>query len=483
MCKEGQENDYSEEQYYELANEVALILKDRLEATDVTRLLQIVFLDVNQAAELLGVKAKTIRTWVSEDVIPYRKANDKIIFLLAEILSWTLPANDRHAQHRLTKIQGCKIATAKLSCSLRKERAVSIYKRGLRWCYDIKIKGTRYRGTIPEARTKHQAFQAETKIRNEIFEGKYGTFQSSRTFREFVEKDFLPWARDNKRSWRNDFSRIKPLLEFFGSKKLADIGSFMIEIYKVKRSKTKTLRGETRSRTTVNRELQLLSRVLSMAVTNRELRTNPWLEVRKFKGEVRRKRYLLPDEEARQALVGRRGHLRLIVIVALHTGMRRGEILRLRKKDLDFHRGEIQVSKTKTDRDREIPMTPTLERELKTHCALLNSDFLFANPKTKLPITDIKHAFDSACEEAGIREFWFHDLRHTAATRMAERGVDPFTIAAIMGHTDINMTASYTHATASAKRAAVSALERASLESGPQKGHKTEQRPLMTAVG
>jgi len=122
MCKEGQENDYSEEQYYELANEVALILKDRLEATDVTRLLQIVFLDVNQAAELLGVKAKTIRTWVSEDVIPYRKANGKIIFLLAEILSWTLPANDKHAQHRLTKIQGCKIATAKLAAACERSR-------------------------------------------------------------------------------------------------------------------------------------------------------------------------------------------------------------------------------------------------------------------------------------------------------------------------------------------------------------------------
>jgi Helix-turn-helix domain len=93
-----------------------------MEATDVTRLLQIVFLDVNQAAELLGVKAKTIRTWVSEDVIPYRKANGKIIFLLAEILSWTLPANDKHAEHRLTKIQGCKIATTRLAAACERSR-------------------------------------------------------------------------------------------------------------------------------------------------------------------------------------------------------------------------------------------------------------------------------------------------------------------------------------------------------------------------
>lgn len=83
-----------------------------------------------------------------------------------------------------------------------------------------------------------------------------------------------------------------------------------------------------------------------------------------------------------------------------------------------------------------------------------------------MPITEFRHGFCSACEQAGLNGFWFHDLRHTAATRMAERGVDPFTIAAIMGHTDIKMTVSYTHATISAKRAAVAALEQASLESG-----------------
>jgi hypothetical protein len=66
---------------------------------------------------------------------------------------------------------------------------------------------------------------------------------------------------------------------------------------------------------------------------------------------------------------------------------------------------------------------------------------------------------------------------------MAERGVVPFAIAASVGHTDINMTASYKRATASNKRCVVSAFERASLESGPQMGHKTEQRPLMVAVG
>ncbi|MFY9553625.1 MAG: helix-turn-helix domain-containing protein [Blastocatellia bacterium] len=112
----------SEQEFHELASEVALILKARLDPSDITRLLEIVFLDVNQAAGLLGVKPKTIRSWVSEDVIPYRKAHGKVIFLLAELLMWTLPANDKHARHRLTKSQGSRIAAAKLAAACERSR-------------------------------------------------------------------------------------------------------------------------------------------------------------------------------------------------------------------------------------------------------------------------------------------------------------------------------------------------------------------------
>jgi integrase len=184
-----------------------------------------------------------------------------------------------------------------------------------------------------------------------------------------------------------------------------------------------------------------------------------------------------------QIVIGRKAHIRLIVMIALHTGMRRGEILNLKREDIDFHRSEIHVTKTKTDKDRNIPMTPTLARELSSHCARQKTNYLFANPKTGKPVTDIKNAFTAACVDAKIEGLWFHDLRRTAATRMGERGVDPFTIAEIMGHSDIKMTRSYTRSTMNAKRAAVVALEQACFESGPQMGHKEEQRPLLAAAG
>jgi hypothetical protein len=111
-----------EPQIEEIASEVARMLKQRLDYSDILRLLQIVFLDVNQAAALLGVKSKTIRAWVSEDVIPYRKANGKVLFLLAELLLWTLPPSDKHTRYRLTTAQACRIASAKLAAACEGSR-------------------------------------------------------------------------------------------------------------------------------------------------------------------------------------------------------------------------------------------------------------------------------------------------------------------------------------------------------------------------
>lgn len=367
---------------------------------------------------------------------------------------------------------------------------MSVTKRGNRWYFYIKIRGQRYRGAIPEARVKAQALEAERKIRDQIFEGKYSKAQSKKTLKEFVDQVYLPWAKVNKRSWRSDDSRLKPILAHFGNKRMSDISPFQVERYKIQRLRTPIVRGENiekskpRSKASVNREVRLLSRVFTLAIANRETITNPVSQVKLLKGENRRTRYLLPEEEERlmAQLTGQREHLRLIVIVALHTGMRMGEIVNLRKQEVDFHRGEIRVTRTKTDEDRFIPMNDTLYQEMMSHCANLETDYVFANPETGKARGQIKRSFVTACKNAKIEDFRFHDLRHTAATRMGEAGIDPFTIAAILGHKSIAMTASYTHATQKAKRLAVEALEEAKNKQGHKAGHKQEERPKLTAA-
>jgi integrase len=108
----------------------------------------------------------------------------------------------------------------------------------------------------------------------------------------------------------------------------------------------------------VNRELSLLSRIFSVAVMNKEVQTNPCRDVKHVPGEQPRSRCLLPDEEARlwKVLDGKAEYLGAIIRIALHTGMRRGEVLRLKWTQIDFFREEIKAIKTKNGHDRLIPM-------------------------------------------------------------------------------------------------------------------------------
>jgi predicted DNA-binding transcriptional regulator AlpA len=99
----------------EVAQKVAVMIVPRLTAKDVLKLLQIVFLEVQEVAQLLRVKERTIYTWISQGRIPVRYANGKPLFLLAEIIQWTLPADDKHSGHRLLVATYCSIAASRLA--------------------------------------------------------------------------------------------------------------------------------------------------------------------------------------------------------------------------------------------------------------------------------------------------------------------------------------------------------------------------------
>ena len=92
-------------------------------------------------------------------------------------------------------------------------------------------------------------------------------------------------------------------------------------------------------------------------------------------------------------------------------------------------------------------------------------------PLDHLPYTELRRPFDSACREAGIKGFRWHDLRHTFGTRLAEAGHSEATIAELMGHSDPKTTRRYTHGTERAKRAAVEAT---SLRGADDVGRRAE---------
>jgi integrase len=334
-------------------------------------------------------------------------------------------------------------------------------KRGKVWYYDFMIKGIRYREAVPEARNKAQAEQAEAKARLDVYQGKYGKPTGTDSLAEFAKKVYLPWAKDNKRSWRSDVSRVEAIIQYFGKKSFREVSPILVERFKRDRGLSETVRGSKRSPASVNRELECLSRIFNMAIDNGYAETNPCQKVKKLRMDNRRSRYLSPDEESSlmATLDEWRTHLRPIIVLALNTGMRRGEILGLKWSCVDFQRSIIYVGNTKTGRDREVPMNAAVRQELfELHNSSSECEYVFVNPKTGENRVDIKKGFAAICREAEISNFRFHDLRHTAATRMADAGIDAFTIAEILGHTTMQMTRRYTHALNENKRRAVESL-------------------------
>lgn len=345
---------------------------------------------------------------------------------------------------------------------------MTVYLRGRRWHHDFMIDRRRLRGPIPEAATKREALEIEARLKHQVFEGIYGLGNRRENARrrgatllsDFVEQVYLPWARVNKRSWRSDEYRSRVLVASFKGKAFRDITPIAIEQFKSERLSTSTKFGRSRSPNSVNRELELLSRIFSMAVDNELAATNPCRKVRKLRVDWQRDRYLSPEEEEllMSAFDERYPHLKPIVVIALNTGTRRGEILGLRWDEVDFTRNDISVQRTKSGKPRSVPMNSRVRQlMLELRAASPEATYVFGGPTGK-GLTDIKHGFGSALRRAGITNFRFHDLRHSAATRMAMAGVDIFTVSSILGHATIQMTMRYAHATDERKRSATEVL-------------------------
>jgi len=327
--------------------------------------------------------------------------------------------------------------------------------------FSFRLNGKRYRGSLPEARTKWQAEQAELRIRQEIFEGRYGkTELGAVNFGDFVDRFYLEWAKANKRSWKDDDYKLPALKAFFQNSPLRDITPFSIERFKQARLNTPTKHKTPRSHATVSLEMALLSRIFSLAIDFNELETNPCLKVAKLKLDNQRYRYLLPEEEPRLhvVLVGQRSHLADLVPVAIGTGLRKNEQLSLQIKHVDFARSVILATGTKTRKNREVPMNPEVREIMLRLCrSKSGDDYVFVNRKTRRRFTDVKRAFNGACAAAKIHGLVWHDLRATFGTRLGEAGFDAFTIMALMGHSNVRTTQRYVRATERNKREAVQA--------------------------
>ncbi len=260
-------------------------------------------------------------------------------------------------------------------------------------------------------------------------------------FRDFAPLYLETHAKVNKRSWKRDELMIRNwFLPAFGGDALQDITPLTVEKFRAQRLK----KGITRS--TSNRELAILKKMFNCAIDWGMAEKNPVCKVKFFSEKgTHRQRVLSPEEELR-LLEACPSWLKAIVFTALQTGMRKGEVLKLRWEDVYLEKREVELRNTKNGKPRTILLNdPLFAMFMAIKDRNGHSPYVFPNPETKRPYVDIKISFKAACTKAGISDFRFHDCRHTCATRLLDAGVNIVTVRDLLGHFDVSVTQRYTN--------------------------------------
>lgn len=266
------------------------------------------------------------------------------------------------------------------------------------------------------------------------------------------------------KSYASARRRLHTLKDHFGKRLIKSITHADIEQFKHSRLATPPARRPEmqRSEADVNRDLQLLRNIFNFAIRQGWTTQNPFNlgePLISTASEIRRDRVLSREEEERLLSVctGTRAHLKAILICALDTGMRRGEMFKLKWKDVDLANREISVlaMNTKTGRSRVVPISSRLHKELSE----LKTTAIDDPGALVFGVSDIKKSFGSACKDAGIRGFRLHDARHTALTRWTESGMPPMQLMAISGHTQMTTFARYISADRTALKRAAEAMD------------------------
>jgi integrase len=270
----------------------------------------------------------------------------------------------------------------------------------------------------------------------------------NKSFKEVAE-EYLAISKATKRSWRRDTALLNNLKAAFGSKTLAGIGVKDVEQYKA-------ARAEKRSPATVNRELACLKHLFNKAIHWGYARENPVRKVRLFKENNQRTRYLEPSEREK-LLACCSPELRPVVVVALNTGLRLGELIALTWADIDLGKGLLHVRDSKSGEGRHVPLNAEAVEALRSLTRHIDSPRVFFSRYGK-PYRSVRTGFENACKRAGVEGFRFHDLRHSFASYLVMAGVDLNTVRELMGHKTITMTLRYAHLSPEHKQAAVEKL-------------------------
>jgi integrase len=344
---------------------------------------------------------------------------------------------------------------------------MGVFRKDENWFIDYRFNGRRIREKVGPSKKLADSVLAKRKI--EIAEKRFLDVRkvTNETFGEFSAR-YLEWIVGRIRSVKDDRYRVRLLNGTFGNKRLADIDLAQAEEYMAKRLQDRKehpfrgragrglakrapedqearlkawaeSKGKCISKATVNREIACLRKILNKAVEWKLIPANPLRGIKLFdEREFIRKRYLKPDE-IKLLLQCCTPSMRDIVTFALYTGRRQGEILGMRWQEVDLENGYVYFPRTKKKEPDQVSIPPRARALLEGLAAKPCAEFVFGKERGEGPMRFVRNQFVKACATAGITDFRFHDLRHTAVSYMMMNGIDLKTIAELVGHTTSEM--------------------------------------------
>lgn len=353
---------------------------------------------------------------------------------------------------------------------------MSIFKRGNIYWFHFLFAGQHVQRSTKQGNPR-TARQIEAAFRTALAKGEVGITERKKApgFKAAMQS-FLKWSEQQHKQHPATHRRYRvssgALLSHFGDQPLDRITPEDVEKFKAVRSmECKTVKGaekgerkQTKKRikpATVNRELACLKAVFNHAIKSDLPVRNPVSRV-VFLAEQNEQTRVLSFDEQEKYLARATPLLRDVATLMLETGMRPEEVYRIRPENVNLASGYLlnPFGKTKAAR-RRVPLNTAARTVLTRRTTGLETPFVFPcekDPKRSVP--KVNNAHDRAVRDSKVAPFRLYDLRHTWATRAAESGIDLVTLAALLGHSKIQMVLRYAHPTQEHQARSVERLER-----------------------
>lgn len=329
------------------------------------------------------------------------------------------------------------------------------------WWVQGMVDGERYHKALKTAKTKADAEVEEDLIVTKMRVGEFAHLKDNTKFSAFTDEVNLPYCKLNNVNYGQKFYEYNSLKSFFKTVPLKSVTPSKIEDYKEWRSAQKVrcqkcLNNKHKSEdvcdpplishTTVNRELSTLKKLFNVAIYNRVLKENPMRFVKMLVEPEPRERFLSESEKvALFEQLRENKQLLAIVLIGLTTGWRKGQILSVKKEDLDYANQAVSVIKSKRSPARKIIVSDFVWQIFDYLAVTTKSDYLFFNEKTGKCLGDFKKSWWTALKNACIEDLHFHDVWNTFATEFYELGGREFRVQTALSHSEIKTTRGYTH--------------------------------------